>query len=188
MPSYNKNSKGMKTPTLAAEFTAVSLNLMFVKFYKDDLFNAMSFFAVLIPVMAYLIITLFGNLLKFIQLMHMEDSGDDGSVLTVKQRKILIKVFRNLLGYFGLYFLSQQLDKFIKVEDLDKINLLPAFIGLNIAFGIQIYLNYARKQEIKAKNKADDIESGSASLLSATGLTTLFNALTQTTTTLCANG
>lgn len=57
-----------------------------------------------------------------------------------------------------------------------------------MAFGIQIYLNVLRRKEIRAKNKTDDIESGTASLLSTTGLTTLFNALTQTTTTLCANG
>lgn len=37
--------------------------------------------------------------------------------------------------------------------------------------------------------KSDDISSGvGASLFSSTGLTTVFNAMTQTTTTLCANG
>ena len=84
MPSFNKNSKGMKMPTLAVEFSAVSLNLLFVKLYKDQLFEAMSFFVVLIPIMAYLIGVLFGNLLKFIQLMHIEDAEDESSVLTVK--------------------------------------------------------------------------------------------------------
>jgi hypothetical protein len=118
----------------------------------------------------------------------MEDVDDESSVLTVKQRKVLTKVFRNLLGYFGVYSLSQQLDKFIKSEDMTKINIMPAVIGLNLAFGIQIYLNYKIKKEIRIKNKTDDIESGAASLLSWTGLTTVFNALTQTTTTLCANG
>lgn len=84
MPSFSKNNKGMKMPTLAVEFSAVSLNLLFVKLYKDQLFEAMSFFAVLVPLMAYLIGVLFGNLLKFIQLMHIEESEDESSVLTVK--------------------------------------------------------------------------------------------------------
>jgi hypothetical protein len=119
----------------------------------------------------------------------MEEIDDESSVLSVKQRKVLVKVFRNLLGYFGVYSLSQQLDKFITSSDLAKINIMPAVIGLNLAFGIQIYLNYKIKKEIRIKNKTDDGESGAAaSLLSWTGLTTVFNALTQTTTTLCANG
>jgi hypothetical protein len=96
----------------------------------------MSFFAIFVPIMAYLIVTMFGYLLKFIQLMQMEDVDDESAVLTVKQRKVLTKVFRNLLGYFGVYSLSQQLDKFIKSEDMTKINIMPAVIGLNLAFGI----------------------------------------------------
>jgi hypothetical protein len=66
MPSYNKNSKNMKMPTFAVEFSAVSLNLLFLKFYKDEIFAIIGFFSVLIPLMAYLVISLFGNLLKFI--------------------------------------------------------------------------------------------------------------------------
>lgn len=44
---------------------------------------------------------------------------------------------------------------------------------------------------MKSKNKgSDDLEGGSsfATMMSSTGLSTIFNALTQTTTTLCANG
>jgi hypothetical protein len=44
--------------------------------------------------------------------------------------------------------------------------------------------NYRKRVAIA---KAQGKESGS-SFFGATGLTTLFNALTQTTTTLCANG
>lgn len=45
------------------------------------------------------------------------------------------------------------------------------------------------RKEIASKTKTEDIESGTLkSLMSSTGLTTIFNAMTQTTTTLCANG
>lgn len=64
----------------------------------------------------------------------------------------------------------------------------PAMIGINVAFAIQMYLNYAKKAEIQSRMKAEDKEVGATSLLSAAGITTLFNAMTQTTTTLCANG
>lgn len=58
-----------------------------------------------------------------------------------------------------------------------------------MAFITQIYLNYQTRKEINSKLKTDDIEGGvGASLMSSTGLTTIFNAMTQTTTTLCANG
>lgn len=97
-----------------AEFAFVSTNLLFLKLYSEVAFAAMSFFTVLLPALIYFIGVLFVKLLKFIQLMHMEDIDDESTILTVKQRKILTKVVRNLLAYFGLYFLSQQLDKFIK--------------------------------------------------------------------------
>lgn len=54
-----------------------------------------------------------------------------------------------------------------------------------------MYQNYKTRKVIlerSAKSK-DDLEHGvGASLFSSTGLTTLFNAMTQTTSTLCANG
>jgi hypothetical protein len=83
--------------------------------------------------------------------MHMEDSDDESSILTVKQRKILTKVIRNLLGYFGVYFLSQQLDKFVRVEDMENINIAPAVIGIDLFFVIQLYLNYAKRKHIRSK-------------------------------------
>lgn len=64
-------------------------------------------------------------------------------------------------------------------------------IGLELAFVLQMYLNYRKRKEILARSalKKDDLGHGiGASLFSSTGLTTLFNTMTQTTTTLCANG
>ena len=61
--------------------------------------------------------------------------------------------------------------------------MLPA-LCLQIALIIQCFKNYtSRKAIAEAKG-----ETGSSGFLGATGLTTVFNALTQTTTTLCAGG
>jgi hypothetical protein len=70
---YTKGAKGLREPSFIAEFAFVSTNLLFVKLYKEELFMAIGFFTVLLPAMVYLIGTLFTSLLKFIQLMHMED-------------------------------------------------------------------------------------------------------------------
>lgn len=39
-------------------------------------------------------------------MMHIEDSVDDGTLMTKKQWKLLLKVLLNLMGYFGVYFAS----------------------------------------------------------------------------------
>lgn len=74
-------------------------------------------------------------------------------------------------------------------DEFYKIEIVPAFIGLELAFLMKMYLNYQTRKELAQKNKAGDVESGvGAGLFSSAGLTTIFNAMTQTTTTLCANG
>lgn len=109
----------MKPPTYAHEFIFVTVSLLLLKLYSMDAFNALSFFTVCIPVMLYLVITLFGNLLKFIQMMHIEDeksSSEEGSlfgILSAKQAYLLLKVAMNLMGYFGLYFLTGLLDTYV---------------------------------------------------------------------------
>jgi len=67
---------------------------------------------------------------------------DESTILTVKQRKILTKVIRNLVGYFGIYFLSQQLDMFVRAQDIENINIAPAVIGIDLFFAIQLFLNW----------------------------------------------
>lgn len=92
-----------------------------------------------------------------------------------------------MVSYFGLYSISGELDNFIVLKDSKQINwriLLPSIVALQVAFMIQIVKNYRKRAAIA---RALGQESG-ASFLGATGLTTLFNALTQTTTTFCANG
>ena len=112
--------------------------------------------------------------------MHIEDTDDGSSFLSKKQTKLLSKVLMCLMGYFGIYYLSGQLDLYLVAsEELEKINILPAFIGLELAFCIQIYLNFKTRKEILARTKPDGIEQGAfASLFSSTGLTTIFNAMT----------
>lgn len=97
--------KSNKPPSYSTEFAFVSLNLFFLKMYSENSYFATSFFSVLVPMMAYSVITLFGNLLKFIQLMHIEDTSS-ASILSPKQFRLLLKVLMNLMTYFGLYFLS----------------------------------------------------------------------------------
>lgn len=122
--------------------------------------------------------------------MHIEDPVDDDQILSKKQKKLLLKVIGSLMSYFGIYFLSCHLDLALTAsDDLEKFQILPAFIGIEIAFLIVMYQNRVARAEFISKQKSEDLDgSVGASLFSSTGLTTVFNAMTQTTTTLCANG
>jgi hypothetical protein len=58
---------------------------------------------------------------------------------------------------------------------------VPAVIGLEIAFGIQLVINHQKRKAIQIANakSAGDLESGaSTGLMGSAGLTTIFNALT----------
>jgi hypothetical protein len=67
------------------EVAFLSTNLFFLKFYSPQSYEAMTFFTILLPFMIYAIATLFGSLLKFIKLLHIEEQAeDDGSFLTLK--------------------------------------------------------------------------------------------------------
>jgi len=63
---------------------------------------------------------------------------------------------RNLAGYFGLYFLSGQLDKHIKVEVIEQVNILNAALCVNAMLSVQIILNYFTRKEIQKKMKKDE--------------------------------
>jgi hypothetical protein len=114
---YNSRSAKHKfnPPTYAMEFSFVTISMLFLKLYSAEAFMAVSFFTICLPIMLYLVITLFGNLLKFIQMMHIEEeetsNGENnrgllGSILSPKQTSLLLKVIMNLMGYFGIYFLT----------------------------------------------------------------------------------
>ncbi len=106
---YTKKNQ-QKPPSYLLEFSFVSLNLFFLKLYSEESYAVTTFFSVMIPLMIYLVLTMFGNLLKFIQMMHIEDTLDENVLLTKKQTKLLLKVLTGLMSYFGIYFLSVQLD------------------------------------------------------------------------------
>jgi hypothetical protein len=100
--------------------------------------------------MLYLVINTFSYLLSFIQLMHIEDEKelmDEGSfmgILSLNQVRLLQKIAFNLLGYFGIYFLTGQLDNFIvaNVESYDKIQVMPAAVAIEMALLVKLYMNF----------------------------------------------
>jgi len=140
---------------------------------------------VLLPIMIYFVLTLIGNLLKFISLLHIEDLDEEDGILSPKQISILFKVMCNMLAYFGVYSLTGDLDSHITQTDLDTNNFGPSMIALNLAFLIIIIKNYTKRKAIADAKGEDGKSSG---VLGSTGLTTILTTLTQSTTTVCANG
>ena len=96
--------------------------MFLLKFYSERFFDAMSFFNVCIPMLVYLICILFSNLMEFIKLLHIEDmagDADESQLISPKQQKLLVRVMRDLCAYFGIYYLSAQLDQiFVLKEDI----------------------------------------------------------------------
>ena len=109
-----KHVKHIKPPSYAVEFSWVSVTLLFMKLYSMDAYQSLSYFTVCLPLMLYLVINLFSYLLKFIQMMHIEDEKDllneEGGglfgILTLSQSRLMQKICINLMGYFGVYYLS----------------------------------------------------------------------------------
>jgi hypothetical protein len=82
-----------------------------------------------------------------------------------------------MLAYFALYSLSGQLDELLDLKKA-KHNMFESIVmsavALQVALLIQIIRNFLLRKEIsEAKG-----ESANAGFLGATGLTTIFNALT----------
>lgn len=134
--------------------------------------------------------------------MHIEEitgetDSDSGSFISPKQQKLVIRIVRDLCGYFGVYYLSQQLDNVFTFKDgsLEQMKQHPqfraAFVFIEVALVIQLLIIRNKRASIlQAQVAAGLIDEATAnqSVFSIAGLTTFFNALTQTTTTLCANG
>ena len=68
-----KSLRFSKPPSHASELTFIVVNLFLAKFYSERFFEAMTFFNIAVPLMLYLIICLFQNLIKFTQLLQIED-------------------------------------------------------------------------------------------------------------------
>lgn len=120
-----KSLKFSKPPSYASEISFIMVNLFLLKFYSEGFFEAMTFFNIAVPLMLYLIVCLFQNLIKFMQLLQIEDmtSSDEDSLVTPGQQKLLIRVFRDLSAYFGIYYLSAELDVVFTLKEgvLDKM-------------------------------------------------------------------
>jgi hypothetical protein len=110
---------------------------------------------------------------------------------------LLVRVVRDLCAYFGIYYLSAQLDQiFVLKEDIldtmsNKLEFQSAIVFLELALIIQVCVMRSKRVEILRAQVAAgmiDEKTANASYFSVAGITTVFNALTQTTTTLCANG
>lgn len=80
------------------------------------------------------------------------------------------------MAYMGLYSISGELDRLVVSKDIPHAwkGLLPSIFAIQVALIIQVVKNYNKRAEIA---KALGQES-KASFFGATGLTTLFNALT----------
>ena len=85
--------------------------------------------------------------------MHIEDEkdlNDENSfmgILSLNQVRLLQKIAINLLGYFGVYFLSGQLDEFVvpNTDIYEKIQVMPAAIAIELALSIKLYMNYSTR-------------------------------------------
>ena len=124
-----KNLRNSKPPGYASELIFVMANMFMLKFYSDRFYEAMTFFLLACPLLIYLVCTLFVNLMEFIKLLHIEEmSGslneeEQNSIISPKQQKLLVRVFRDLCAYFGVYYLSSYLDTIFVLKDeiLDKL-------------------------------------------------------------------
>jgi len=138
----------------------IMMNMFMLKFYSDRFFDAMTFFIMVVPLLGYLICSLFVNLMEFIKLLHIEElSGslteeESNSIISPKQQKLLVRVIRDLCAYFGVYYLSGQLDKiFVLKEDiLEKLRtdtqFVSAIIFIELALIIQVCIMRNKRHSI----------------------------------------
>ena len=116
-------------PSYQTEVLFVIVNMFLAKFYSDRFYDAMTFFLLSTPMLLYLVGQLFINLMEFIKLLHIEEmSGsltdeEAQGLVTPKQMKLIVRIFRDLSFYFGVYYLSSQMDIILQVKDdsLDKL-------------------------------------------------------------------
>ena len=134
--------------------------------------------------MIYQICCMFGAVLSFITSLNIESNAEE--ILSSLQISNLISVTQHMLIYFSLYLMSGELDELLDVKKVKGNmfeNLMFPAIALQFALLISIIKNYRLRSQIaEAKGETSN------AFLGATGLTTIFNAITQTTTTVCAGG
>ena len=158
-----KTLRNTKPPGYMSEVMFVMANCFMLKFYSERFYDAMTFFLLSIPLLAYLVCTLVFNVLEFIKILHIEElsgslSEEEASqLISPKQQKLLTRVFRDLGFYFGVYYLSSQLDNIFQLKEdaIEKVQADPQFIAaivfLEMSLLIQVcIMRYKRKEIIKA--------------------------------------
>ena len=183
-PKQVRMADPKKPPGFIVETIWASVTLFLFKMYSDAAFSALSFTTVFIPLLVFFALSIVFNVLKFVKLIHTEEVDEDAGLLSGKQIKLLFTMARNLIGYFALYMLAGELDAHVTHKELATTNMGPAIAAIQAGFLIQMVQNHMKR---RAYAQATG-QQGALGFLGATGLTTVFNALTQTTTTLCANG
>ena len=133
-PKVTKTLDMKKPPGFLCEAAFCTVSLFLAKLYSDATFEALSFTTVLLPLMLFFIFSIVFNVLKFLKLLHTEELDEEAGLLSPKQLKLLFTVARNLLGYFGLYILSGELEKHIVQKDLGSVNLGPGVAAIQAAF------------------------------------------------------
>ena len=88
MKSYTaKDTKALKRkkmPSHLLEVCFISTNLFLMRFYNEQVYEALTFTTILLPLMIYFVLSLFGNLIRFVQLMHMEDIDPEDGIVSPK--------------------------------------------------------------------------------------------------------
>ena len=84
--------------------------------------------------MAFFILSIVFNVLKFLKLLHTEELDEDAGLLSPKQIKLLFTMARNLIAYFALYMLAGELDDHLTHKELSNSSLLPGVCAVQAAF------------------------------------------------------
>lgn len=87
------------------------VTLFLAKFYNETFFDAMTFFMISVPMLAYLVFNIFMNMLDFIKQLHLDDlagmnQDEDAPMISDEQQRLLTRVVRDICVYFGVYYLS----------------------------------------------------------------------------------
>ena len=136
--------KVKKHPGYLTEVSFMIFLLFFLKIHSDIAFTAFTFMTVLLPLLVYLVASIVMDIVKFIQQLHLENIEEEDGFLTAKQVKLLFRIVRDLLAYFGTYCLAQLLDKHIAQKELAVVqtDMVAAFVALQLAFLIKMVDNY----------------------------------------------
>ena len=84
-PKVTRSLSVKKSPSFIYEAVWCSVTILMIKLYSDAAFGALTFTTVLLPLMAFFILSIVFNILKFIKLLHTEEvDEEDGGILSSK--------------------------------------------------------------------------------------------------------